>query len=196
MRSVFLTTPGNFGKTISKLADELVKANVAAARSAFYMAAQMGKTEVVQQIAATVPYQPVDTGHLRGSFVVKRLAIGAELYSTAPHAAYIEFGTRPHWVPLDVLRAWASRKMRGGKGILSMFSAKGKRRASVRASITDKAREVEAFARGVQRKIAARGTEGRHFYARASQRFPEFVHRALLWELGKVAARGLKRGLR
>lgn len=34
----------------------------------------------------------------------------AVIYSPAKHAPFIEFGTAPHWPPLDKIRAWCGRK--------------------------------------------------------------------------------------
>ncbi len=30
---------------------------------------------------------------------------------TAPHTPYIQTGTKPHWVPIEPLKAWAARKL-------------------------------------------------------------------------------------
>jgi hypothetical protein len=83
---------------------------------------------------------PVNTGALRSS-------IGYEIRGTAAnmqgvvgtpqhYAPYVETGTAPHWSPLRPLREYARRKW-------------GKSGAA-----------LEASARGLQRKIAAKGTTG------------------------------------
>lgn len=63
---------------------------------------------------------------------------GASGTSTATYVDYVEKGTRPHWAPIGPLKLWAIRKF-GDERIAYM----------------------------VQRKIAARGTEGAHMFQRA-----------------------------
>jgi hypothetical protein len=43
-------------------------------------------------------------------FSVSRLGNSVVVYSTAKHAPFIEFGTAPHFPPLDKIRAWCGRK--------------------------------------------------------------------------------------
>jgi len=66
---------------------------------------------------------------------------------SSPHdyANYVEFGTRPHWPPAGPIELWVIRKLQ------------------------PPANEVYAVVRGVQRAIAARGTEGVHMFRRAWQ---------------------------
>lgn len=56
---------------------------------------------------------PVDTGRLRSSIVPEvrqqtGVVIGV-VGSNVTYAAAMEFGTRPHWPPLDALEPWARR---------------------------------------------------------------------------------------
>lgn len=184
VRSVIHTTPGKMGRTVAKLTAELVKANAKAAQDAFFMAAQMGKTEVIEQIDNTRPHAPVDTGTMRNGYQVRRLAIGAELVNPEPTAAFMEFGTRPHTPPLDALRLWASRKLRGmGK------PGAGRQGPRKRLGRGERERAIEALARAAQRSIAKRGIKARGFHARASKRFAEFIHKALLFQLARVRGR-------
>ena len=62
---------------------------------------------------------------------------------TAPHSTDVEYGSEPHYVPIDDLRSWAKRKL--GK--------------------PDK--EAERIAWAVRNKIAKDGTEARYFLERA-----------------------------
>jgi len=52
-----------------------------------------------------------DLGHLPGSIIVETKADGlqTEIGPTAPYGAYQEFGTRPHFPPMEALEDWARR---------------------------------------------------------------------------------------
>lgn len=54
----------------------------------------------------------VATGELRDSIQVQTSPKGsvARVVSTAAHAPHIEYGTRPHFPPLDAIRAWCRIK--------------------------------------------------------------------------------------
>lgn len=149
----------------------LVDANRDAALRALRRAARLCQAEAVRAIGEVRPYVPVDTGELRRSYVVTDLPDGAALENTAPHAAFMEFGTRPHWAPLSALEAWAERKMRG----------KIKSRA---ARVGSEA--VKSFARAAQRAIAKRGTAPRGFHAKASHKFPGIVEAEVRAAIAKV----------
>jgi Bacteriophage HK97-gp10, putative tail-component len=53
-----------------------------------------------------------DTGELYNSIRMEQSAGGLAVVigSTAKHAPFIEFGTAPHWPPIDKIRAWCIRK--------------------------------------------------------------------------------------
>lgn len=53
-----------------------------------------------------------DTGALFNSIEVGESPQGMRVavYSTAKHAPFIEFGTAPHFPPIDKIRAWCARK--------------------------------------------------------------------------------------
>lgn len=53
-----------------------------------------------------------DTHELHDSFrIVKaRNGLSAIVANVAPHAPFIEFGTAPHFPPVDAIRAWCVRK--------------------------------------------------------------------------------------
>lgn len=154
---------------------DLVKRTEDAGRDAMRAAAQACLSEVIKQIRATKPYAPIDQGWMNDparGWLLEDTKDGAAFESLAPHAVFVEFGTKPHWAPLPPLKAWAERKLR------AKFKPK------------DRAAAAEQLARAVQRKIAARGTEGRYFFARASERFPEIVSNALEDAMTRAAARG------
>jgi len=53
------------------------------------------------------------TGALESSFVVETDAarLETQVYPTAPHSSYVRDGTRPHWMPIGPLKAWAAVKL-------------------------------------------------------------------------------------
>jgi len=52
-----------------------------------------------------------DTGHAANTLIVDRHynGLSARVVAEAPYAAYIEFGTKPHFPPTDALEGWAKR---------------------------------------------------------------------------------------
>lgn len=52
-----------------------------------------------------------DTGNLANTILVDRVDGGeaAEIGPTAPYGPYVEFGTKPHFPPMDALEDWAKR---------------------------------------------------------------------------------------
>lgn len=52
---------------------------------------------------------PVDTGRLRSSIFSQVQERRASIGPTVYYAAYVEFGTRPHWPPRGALQPWARR---------------------------------------------------------------------------------------
>ncbi len=167
---------------------------------------------------------PVDQGELKRSGVVERLSGGdVAIEFTAPHAAHMEFGTRPHVAPIAPLKAWAKRKGRGSgaaprpkrgrrrarrastvprpqtrsnSGVRSLRSGGGTRSgaSSIRTSAAQarsrrrvlRKKRFDQLARAAQASIRKHGTEGRHFYARASQKFPLILDEELRKRLSRI----------
>jgi len=53
------------------------------------------------------------TGALDSSFVVETdtVRLETQVYPTAPHSVYVREGTKPHWMPIGPLKAWAAAKL-------------------------------------------------------------------------------------
>jgi len=121
---------------------------------------------------------PVAHGELRESVHVD----GTSVVIDAPHAAAVNNGSRPHWVPIGPLIAWV--KLRGLQGLLSERQQGRLPGTSTRAAAagvasmlasrshrgpagytpTDAAEQV---ARMIQHAIAKRGTKPHHFIEKA-----------------------------
>lgn len=166
-----IVTPETLGPAVDRLFADVVERSRVLAIHALQRAAYAFMAEAVRQIGEVKPYQPVDTGELRRGYRVTLQPDGASVENIAPHAAFMEFGTRPHWAPLAALEAWAERKLRG------QIRNRAARQSPART-----------FARAVQRKIAKHGTAARGFHAAASQKLPEIVERELRAALAKVGA--------
>lgn len=50
---------------------------------------------------------PVNQGNLRDSIRSEWQGRQGRWWSDAPHAPYVELGTRPHWPPIEPLKEWA-----------------------------------------------------------------------------------------
>jgi len=98
----------------------------------------------VDALKSTRPYPPEDTGELVRSAKTTPTRTGAIVAFDAPHAPFMEYGTRPHFPPLAPLADWAIRK-----------------------GLADTEEEADEIALAIARKIAARGIAPRHFLARA-----------------------------
>lgn len=98
---------------------------------------------LVKISAGVSDYKITDTGYLllSGRFEMKGES-GLITYD-APHAEFVEFGTRPHMPPVHVLKDWAKRKL--GK--------------------TDK--EAESISWAIANKIRNEGTEPKPFLRNA-----------------------------
>lgn len=103
------------------------------------------------------------SGNLRGSFGynITEVQEGVALSVGTPveYGAHLEFGTKPHWVPIDPLIRWVNAKLESFVTTVEMPGAPKKRIA------TGKRREkmVERLAYAIQQKIGKRGTEGRKY---------------------------------
>jgi hypothetical protein len=112
-------------------------------------AAQRLEVILVDEIDKAQPYPAVDRGQLRNSVRVRTTATGTIFAGVdAPHAPYIEDGTRPFWAPLQPLIDWVRRK-----------------------GLADNDRDVESIARAVQHHIATHGIKPRHYMRKAFARF-------------------------
>lgn len=132
---------------------------------------------------------PVAFGELREDIEARATEGGAKIFLDAPHAAAIEVGSRPHWVPLEALVKWV--RLRGMQGLgttRQLARLPGKSTFGAARHIANALRNhmiagtgssdhggdaiaADAplqVARAIQRAIAARGTRPHH-YMRESQ---------------------------
>lgn len=89
----------------------MLKREVGARSKAVIAAQRRAALRAVPLLAAATP---VDLGEMRGSWYAETTARGATVGNDAPHAAFIEFGTRPHPVSIEgqeKIRAWVLRKI-------------------------------------------------------------------------------------
>lgn len=102
---------------------------------------------VLKVLADAMKNAPVHTGRLRASLVPEvtsgRDGVVGIVGSDVSYAPFMEFGTSPHWAPIEPLVRWVELK----------FGADGQAAWSI--------------ARGVQRAIAAKGQEPRLYLGRA-----------------------------
>lgn len=66
---------------------------------------------------------PIAFGELRDSIEFSFQTRGGKIIASAPHAAAVEAGSRPHWVPIAALIEWV--KLRGAQG-LELFKTNGR----------------------------------------------------------------------
>lgn len=145
------------------------------------VAAQGLRTEVIRQMAEVKPYQPVDTGALRQGWEVVDQPDGSIVQNLVPYASHMEFGTKPHWAPIEPLRKWARRKLRGRGKVAKGFQ--GPKRKMLWQHKED---EIESLARRAQRSIKKVGTKGRFFWRAALEKLPAIVEKSIDRELRRI----------
>jgi len=103
--------------SVSITGAEEIKKNFSALAThfpAWVAAANVGTAEdIADQARRNVKeIDAFDTGELYSSIKVSASAKGRSVvvYSDSKHAPFIEFGTAPHFPPLDAIRAWCARK--------------------------------------------------------------------------------------
>lgn len=155
---------GDFAARVASMGEEFEEAAIAGLQSAAFRLEGL----VVEKIGDTKPFPPENTGEMVRSTHTTRTRKGATVSVDAPHAPFMEYGTRPHFPPLEPLAEWAYQK-----------------------GLADSEEEAQAVALGVARKIAAKGLEPRHFMARAIKELKRrrWISREIKHELKR---RGLK----
>lgn len=152
-------TPAQFADLLEDLPEELTEAVIRGVRSA----ALRLEGFVVQEIRTASPFPAVATGELAGSVVTTRVDDGAIVKVEAPHAPFMEEGTRPHFPPLQPLQDWVRTK--------GFASDEG---------------SVQRIAYAVALKIARDGIAPRHFFKKAMQRFEPILPIEIARELDRV----------
>ena len=110
--------------------------------------------------------KPVDTGELRRSHYTTETDTGARVGVDAPHAPYMEWGTRPHKAgppPFLAIADWAYRK-----GIIDVELDPGDIRGE---GLDEESREAVNTVIAIMMKIAREGLEPRHFMAITIEEF-------------------------
>jgi len=82
--------------------------------------------EVAEKIAeAAREMAPKAFGDLIESIVVEEHPTWVAVLVKAPYGGYVEFGTKPHWPPLEAVRAWAELKGWTAEEIQAGIAKKG-----------------------------------------------------------------------
>ena len=132
-----------FARRCDRLGGDLERAALRGLRSAAYRLEGL-TVEAMHEPGQGNRFPPMDTGELSRSVRTTPTAEGALVTVDAPHAAFVEFGTLPHYPPLRPLADWAYRK-----------------------GLADSEEEAMVVARAVARTIARWGMNPRHYMARA-----------------------------
>lgn len=129
---------------------------------------------VVEEIDHAVPHPAVDTGALRQSVDYQRAPDGAQVAVTAPHAAAIDQGARPHFPPIDPLVEWVKRKGLSHTHLRTRTSrTTGLTSVHVNRAATDA--EARGIAFAIARTMARKGIAPRNFMGKAWARLPPLL---------------------
>ena len=110
----------------------------------------------------------VASGALLGSITPVHDGEAIKVGTPLEYGAPVEGGTRPHWPPYDPIRQWVELKKSQFTTLASGVKFEGGRAISTRKGTKRVARSrevaiLDSIAHAIQRKIAARGTQGRYF---------------------------------
>lgn len=147
-----------FQRKMIELNPKLEKATVKGLKSAALRIQGL----IVNEIQTTSPHPAVDRGELVGSVATRMHSDGATVEVRAPHAVFVDQGTRPHMPPIAPLAAWAARK----------FGATGE--------------DAQRIAWGVALKIKKYGTVPTHFMQKAFERSKPVIQAELRKALSKL----------
>lgn len=126
-----------FIDVVRSMPDEMEEKAIRALREASARGVGRVTTEIQRSKA-------VNTGGLLQSVRTENVPKGAILSVDAPHAPFIELGTRPHWPPDEPIREWVLRK-----------------------GLAEDDEELDQVVFSIRRHIATFGTEPRHFFKKA-----------------------------
>lgn len=107
---------------------------------------------MVEEIDTAKPYPAVDTGGLRASIKTELGRDSVTVYSDAPYAGAIEFGTRPFRPPLEPIAEWVLRK-----------------------KIATDPNDAKGIAFAIANKMSKEGIKPRYFTKKAVARFVPFL---------------------
>ncbi len=118
-------------------------------------------------------YAP-DGQQLKGSFVGGYLSddgvsLDVMVGSPLEYGAYVEFGTKPHWAPIEPLKLWVDLHQLDR---IEVFIKKGtttrpSRKISKGKTTSPRERAINSIAYAIQAAIAKRGTRPQRFMERA-----------------------------
>src|SRR5262245_29707145 len=107
----------NSGLSVKVKGDDEIKRNVTYLRRNFPQWLAAANEATAQDIADNAErniraIDAYDTGELYGSIDYRAARNGLDYVvgSSAEHAPYVEFGTAPHFPPVDAIKAWCVRK--------------------------------------------------------------------------------------
>lgn len=104
--------------TINVTGEEKIRGNIARLRKllpeALAMANEQTGDEMVTEAQRNLrDHDAIVTGDLYNSIEARPSPSGLQVSvgTTSPYGPWVEFGTRPHWPPVDAIRAWC--RLRG-----------------------------------------------------------------------------------
>ena len=118
---------------------------------------------------------PQASGILAGSFVTGGTIVNSdgasvEVGTPVDYGAYVEFGTKPHWAPLEALYKWVEIQVASGRINITVHGQESEKvhaKGQYLPRTFSKSREIYRVARMIQFAIAKRGTRPQGYYAEA-----------------------------
>jgi hypothetical protein len=167
-----------FAKIVAGMGDQLEEATIKGLKSAAYHL----ETIIPEAIQDTKPHAPIDNSVLINSHYTTPTERGALVGVDAPHAAFMEYGTRPHRPPFQPLADWCYRKglidVQVTDADLDEFLSRAKLGSKPGLALEGEDRELQEMideaiqiVLAIVGKIASEGIEPRHYMRRAITRF-------------------------
>lgn len=146
----YRVTLKQFIKTLPQIDDDLRIGLVRGLRASGHAL----KRGIAEQIMSDKVF---DRGELHASIAYEPLIDGSSVTAQAPHAAVVEYGSRPHWPPIGPLKDWCRRHGMD-----------------------------EGVAYAIARKISKHGTRPRHYFQLGFERAIDQMAEDILLEVDKV----------
>jgi hypothetical protein len=127
-----------------------------------------------EALAGRVNEYAPDGQQLKGSFLPSPLfddgqSIGIDVGTALQHGSYVEFGTKPHWMPIEPLKIWVDlHQLDRIEGFIkSGTTSRKSRKISIGKTVSPRDKVINSIAYAIQATIAKRGTRPQRYMEKA-----------------------------
>lgn len=120
---------------------------------------------------------PEATSALKGSFESDAMqtqeGVAVKVGTPLAYGAAVEFGTKPHWLPIHALIRWVDEKQldRISRFIKRGVTSRASRKVREGQKYSQREKEIRSIAFAIQKKIAKHGTRPQKFMEKSLRQF-------------------------